>query len=431
MDKTRKVNVNSFWFKAAILSISLLVQAAPAVAGTIPLMRKTFSSQSLSAVETLSTVPNLGIMIFVLLSSVIAKYLGNKRTVMIGLWIALIAGITPVFSDNFTLVLISRFFLGAGIGLFNPLAYSFIIYYYKGQEQATMLGYQTSVANFGSAILTFIAGALIKFGWHEAYWVYVSALICIFLFGIFVPNPKIKASSTKITTNHEVLGYTAYIFLIYGFFYIVIVKLASVLTAGHYGNGSSASYLISLMTIVGVAASILYGRVFKVVKRFVLPIAVTGLGLFVGLIGISKNMWLTAFACCMLGVFFVMVNPYLFGQANAHSPKGANNATSSLLIMGMNLGCFISPIMVDSIAGIFHMTSAGESLIVAAVILVAMGIINGVLDIFHRPTPSSSTTTSTTTTSSQTSTAASQASSATSQASQATSNDSQASASSN
>ncbi|KRN28237.1 major facilitator superfamily permease [Lactobacillus selangorensis] len=377
-----KVNVNSFWFKAAVLSISLLSQAAPAVAGTIPLMRKTFAAQPLSAVETLSTAPNLGIMIFVILSGVVARQIGNKATVLLGALIALISGITPVFTSNFTIVLLSRFVLGAGIGLFNPLAYSYITYFYQGNEQATMLGYQTAVANFGSAALTFIAGMLISDGWHAAYWVYLSALIILLLVAFFIPNVKAnKQSATKLTTNKSVVGYALYILLIYASFYCVIVKLASLLTEKSYGNGSTASTLISIMTIVGVIASIFYGRFYKALKKFVLPIAVLGLDILIGLIALSNNVWLTAIEVGLVGVCFVMVNPYLFGQASNHGPQGADTATSSLLLMGINLGCFVAPMFIDFIASFFHNETASFALIISSVLLIVIGAINFVLDL--------------------------------------------------
>ncbi|PWG00105.1 MFS transporter [Levilactobacillus bambusae] len=385
-------NVNAWWFKTAILSIALLVQAAPAVAGTLPLMRKTFSSQPLSAVETLSTVPNLGIMLFVILSSGVAKVIGNKKTVMLGLIIALIGGMTPIFTDNYTLVLVSRFALGAGIGLFNPLVYTFISYYYSGEELSKMYGYENAVANFGSAALTFLAGFLLAYGWHMAYWIYLVALFCILAFGLVVPNTKKKSttsSSTKISTNKSVIGYAIYILMIYAAFYIVIVKLASVLMQKNYGNGSTASLLISIMTIFGVIASAMYGKIYKALGRFILPVCLLVMGIAMGVIAWSSNIWITGIALCVMGGCLIL-NPYLFQQANTKGPAGANTVSSSFLIMGMNLGCFLSPIAIDFVSGLFGNTQPDFTLGVAAVILLILSVVNGFLDMGHHSDKSQS-----------------------------------------
>lgn len=58
---------------AALLSISILLTSANAVAGTIPLMARQFPSVPLSQIESLTTVPSLSILIFVVLSNWIAE----------------------------------------------------------------------------------------------------------------------------------------------------------------------------------------------------------------------------------------------------------------------------------------------------------------------------------------------------------------------
>ncbi|ANZ63584.1 hypothetical protein AYR62_05410 [Secundilactobacillus paracollinoides] len=112
-----KVKPQSWLFKVAILSISLMLMIAPNIAAAIPLMAKTFSSQSASAVQTLSTIPNLGVIFGIFLGEFVTLKIGSKRTVMLGLTIALVTGVLPVIISNYTVVLVSRFLLGFGIGL--------------------------------------------------------------------------------------------------------------------------------------------------------------------------------------------------------------------------------------------------------------------------------------------------------------------------
>lgn len=130
---------------SALLSISILLTSANAVAGTIPIMAERFPSIPLSQIESLTTIPSLSVLIFVVLSNPIAKRLGNKATVLIGVFIVLIAGLIPTVANSFWLILASRFLLGAGIGLFNAMAYSLISYYYEGTQRQTMMGYEGSV----------------------------------------------------------------------------------------------------------------------------------------------------------------------------------------------------------------------------------------------------------------------------------------------
>ncbi|PWF99510.1 MFS transporter [Levilactobacillus bambusae] len=381
--QAKQPNVHSWTFKFAILSLALMVQAAPAVAGTIPLMSRTFSKLPLSMIETVSTIPNLGILICVLLSGVIAKWIGNKKTVMVGLILTLASGIVPVFTSSFPLILASRFVLGIGIGLFNPLIYTFMAYYYSGNELSSMYGYENAVANLGSAALTSLAGLLLKLGWHEAYWIYVVTLLAILMFGLLVPNTQgnQQTSNTELKTNWSVIGYTLYIFLTNISFYIVIVKLATLVEAEHYGNGTTASVLISLMTLFGMIASVAYGRLYKRFKHWILPIAVFGIGLTTLAIGLSKNVWVTAVAISLMGACFV-ITPYLMMAAQSHGPKGATTVSSGLMIVGMNLGAFLSPIVMDTVASMLGHDSPSFILVLAAILLFIIAAWNTVYDLF-------------------------------------------------
>ena len=138
----------------ALLSASLLVGSAAAINANIPAMAQHFDQVPLSMVEMLTTVPSLFLMISVLTSSLIAKRVGYKQTITIGLGIVMIAGIVPLLIDNFMIILISRAMLGFGVGLFNSLLVSMINYFMmlksvhqcmdynqhlKGQEELRLL----------------------------------------------------------------------------------------------------------------------------------------------------------------------------------------------------------------------------------------------------------------------------------------------------
>lgn len=91
MDKS--IEKNSLIFKISILSISLLCMGAASVSATIPLMAKTLTNGSLALIEMITSIPNLGIIICVFLSPFIAKFIGDKKTTLLGLTLTLVAGI--------------------------------------------------------------------------------------------------------------------------------------------------------------------------------------------------------------------------------------------------------------------------------------------------------------------------------------------------
>ena len=111
-------NQNNVLQKVGVLGISLMLTSSQAINGVIPQMKEALNiSQSQS--ELLGTAPSITVILFILLSSYVADKLGMRKTIIIGLLLAGIGGILPVFVANFPIVLISRIILGAGLGLYN------------------------------------------------------------------------------------------------------------------------------------------------------------------------------------------------------------------------------------------------------------------------------------------------------------------------
>lgn len=65
-------------FKISLLSISVLLMSAPIISAALPSMIDSFPGQSKSAVETLLTIPNFGIILALLFSPFCIRMIGKK-----------------------------------------------------------------------------------------------------------------------------------------------------------------------------------------------------------------------------------------------------------------------------------------------------------------------------------------------------------------
>lgn len=143
-------------------------------------------------VEMLTTIPSLFLMISVLTSSFIATKIGYKQTIMVGLGTVMIAGLVPFFTDNFTIILISRACLGFCVGLFNPLLVSMINYFYSSDKRSEMYGLQSAFEGVGGISITFIAGQLLKINWQAPFIAYAIAIPVFFIYLKGVPKVETK-----------------------------------------------------------------------------------------------------------------------------------------------------------------------------------------------------------------------------------------------
>lgn len=378
--------------KFSLLSISLVLTSASAISGNIPAMAESFPDVPLSSVEMLTTIPAFMVLIFVLLSSVFAKIIGTKQTVILGLVISLISGLVPVFSSNFTVILVSRAGLGIGFGLFNSLAVSMIGNFFDGDERAKLIGFQSAFQSLGTAILAFVAGQLLKINWHPSFYIYLIILPIIVLFALFVPsipknseqeeNNSVESSKSKL--NPQVFAYALFLMVVIIVFSASQVKLAQLVTDNGIGTGTDASNILSVMSIAGMIAGFIFGAIYKRLKQFTFPVSLFTMGIAYILFAISPNMIVIGGGALLIGFAFSILVPYLFNQVNGIAPKGTAALSTSLLLVGANLGSSISPYGLKFLETISGTTSVNGVYMVGAIIFLILAVGTFALVMFRK-----------------------------------------------
>lgn len=89
-------------FKISLLSISIFLMMAPAISPALPLMYNAFPGVDRGGVETLATIPNIGIVTGLLISPFLIRLVGEKATIITGLIVTLLAGTFPMYATAYT-----------------------------------------------------------------------------------------------------------------------------------------------------------------------------------------------------------------------------------------------------------------------------------------------------------------------------------------
>lgn len=335
--------------KFSLLSVSLILTSSTAISAAIPQMRETFSGYSLSSIELLTTIPSFMVMIFVLLSSFIARKIGQKQTIIIGLIITGVCGIMPAFVNSYELVLISRAGLGIGFGLMNSLAVSMISAFYGGNQRATLIGFQSAFQGLGGALLTFLAGSLLVLGWQYSFLVYALAFPILALFILFVPKPEShgavadEEAPQAFVTNKAIIGYAFFLMIAAILYNAVFVKLATLLTTYHLGSETSASTIFSILQLASMVTGFMFGIVQSKLHKYTLHTSLLLMGLGFFLIASISNLYVVAIGSILVGVSFSLFIPFLFNQVSILSPKNSATFNTSILLVGANIGSFVAP----------------------------------------------------------------------------------------
>ncbi|WP_086312138.1 hypothetical protein A5821_003418 [Enterococcus sp. 7F3_DIV0205] len=385
--------------KISILAVSLVVVSGGAIGANIPEMAKTFSNIPLSLVEMLTTIPALFIIPAVLLSTTVAKFLGYKRTVLIGLGIVLVSGVIPALTTNFLLIFISRACFGFGVGLFNSLLVSLISYFYQGSERAATIGFQSAFEGIGGMTLTFTVGQLLKISWQTSFWVYLIVIPIFILFALFVPNvseqdirqsrviEEISYETTgekqQVTTvsTLEFMGYVILLIMVVCIYMSITIKGTLLMTSLGYGDATDGSNIMSLIGLGAMAAGFSFGPIFNITRERTLPMAFLLMSGAMVLIGYSNSVLVTGIGALICGFSFRTFIPYLFNKINDGSAHQAAFRTS-LLLVGFNIGSAFSPYgiaLIDSLSGFntIRGTFFSEAIILLVLAVVAGG--NGLM----------------------------------------------------
>lgn len=357
-------NNKSILQKGAILSISLMLTSSQAINGIIPQMKQSLGiSQSQS--ELLGTVPSVTVIIFILLSSYFAKRVGMKKTIILGLLLAGVGGILPAFMANFQIVLISRVILGAGLGLYNSLAVTYISSLYSGDTRATLLGIRNSMEALGQTILIFLAGLLVNITWTASFLVYAVAFPIAFLFAMKVPEIRNEQNDISKNDVKEKMNPIVFVLVLFAILLVmnsiaISVRFASIATEIKGGEFNASNYL-ALMPILGILAGFIFGPVNKWIGKGTLYLGIIFYIVSNLLIATSNgNM-----TFLLMGLFLSSITgswcfPFIFSNLDKVTKKNTINFATSLIFIGCNIGNFIAPIVMELaqlLTGSTHLTA--------------------------------------------------------------------------
>lgn len=365
-------------FKISLLSISIFLMMAPAITPALPLMYNAFPGVDKAGVEMLSTIPNIGIVIGLLISPFLIKLMGEKLTILTGLIIILLTGTFPMYATAYTPILISRFLIGAGIGLFNSLAVSLIPQFYSSNEDelATMVGYQNIMGGLGAAVASFLISWLLTISWHAAFAIYFLVIPVLILFTLFVPLPREKKTESgqakpkqKQTVNSKVILISILMFFIFLFCMPMSFKIPALVVQEKLGTVSALSALTGVLSLVGIPVGASFGFFFKKLHDKIFPIGFTFIAVGFFLISFAINFVMLAVGLLILNIGFSLGVPYMYNWLDWSAPENSVNLATTIVLVLVNVGCAISPMIINAIT-----PSAKMGLLISAIFFVCFAV---------------------------------------------------------
>ena len=372
----------SLLFKISLLSISLFLMMAPQISAALPLMYNEFAGVGKAGVETFSTIPNFGIILGLVISPLFIRWIGQKFTVILGLLVTLFAGTLPIYVSAYMVILLSRLFLGVGIGLFNSLAVSLIPQFFKEDEEelATMLGFQNVMGAVGAAISSFLVGYLVTLSWHAAFAIYLLVIPALILFLLFIPNDRAnhvqaeQVAHPNNKVNGKVILIAGLMFVIFVFFMPMAYKLPILITQEGLGNLTQAALLAGISSLLGIPLGASFGYFFKILHDKIFPLGFILLASGFAILTIAPNLIVVFIGMVLLGFGSGLAIPYMYNWLAWAAPEKSMNLATTIVLVMVNIGCFLSPYIINTLTAFFGNDSPRMTMFASTLAFIALAV---------------------------------------------------------
>jgi len=338
--------------KIAVLSISILIISFVSVSGVFPALSSDLGVTQMQS-ELMMTIPALAVIIFIFISNMMVESVGMKKTVILGMLISGIGGVFPTFVQSFIPILISRFFLGAGVGLVSTWAVRYITLLFDEKEVAGLMGLRASAEIIGQTVVAAVAGYLFRFGWHMSFLAYGIAFVSAILIAIFVPDVKLpKGTSDEVKKVR--LPVAVYLLAIFGT--IVVITGASVafrfpaMATQIRGTEYNSNTMMALWPILSIIAAMTYGKLNKLLGKNLLYLALIILASSAFFTGFSNgNYQMLVIGLFLHGVVPAWFFPFIFMTVSKMTTGREQSIAFSYIVIGIKSGVFLIPFVISLI----------------------------------------------------------------------------------
>ncbi|KGK87431.1 arabinose ABC transporter permease [Desulfosporosinus sp. HMP52] len=349
----------------AIFSFGFLAMGIGTITPAIATIGGAFPAISFSTLLLVSTIPSLiSIPVSILGGSVAGKSVKYRTLALFATLVFSIAGAIPYYLQDFNQILLARGLFGLGLGLIMPLNSALIFNLVPEDKQAGVMGINSVVMNIGGIVLQLLGGVLASIGWNYSFLAHALGIITFIIVLVFLPEPQKQempagtdgVAREKLKMPGSVFGWSLLFGIVTILDYPSLTNMSSVLLTIK-ANAAVAGVVLMFMTVGGMAAGAIFGKVFQKFGRQTLSI---GLVFFiVSQVIFSFSQSVTLFiigeACLGVGLTLSMSSIYMLAGASVHPSQ--TPMAMSIIVSGMNLGGFLSGYFYAAIMEPLHITT--------------------------------------------------------------------------
>ncbi|MFZ7119750.1 MAG: MFS transporter [Eubacteriaceae bacterium] len=291
-----------FFMTIAVLSLSFVMMSPGAVTPAIANLAMAFPNISPSVIMMLATIPSLMMVPGNLIAgSLTPKVVSYRGMLIFAFLLMTISGIVPFFWSNFYAILIMRALFGVSLGLIAPLGPGLMFGLFEGPKVATLMGLTSVIMNIGGIVFQMLGGILCVISWKHTFLVHILILVVLAIVFIWLPNPPAapvtEKGAPKFKMPVAIWGIAFGFGLLMLIMMPVMLNMSIIILGEGLGNAASAGFVLTMNTVGGMVAGLLFGKVFQKTKKYTLP-----LGLGIAAIGFTTVLFANSLTLLVIGM---------------------------------------------------------------------------------------------------------------------------------
>ncbi len=361
---------------AAILSIGLItILAGMAVSPALAGMKTAFPELDDSTIQLVLTVPALCVVPGCLICDALVSRFGSRTTLIMGLVLYLVGGVSAGVMPDFTLMILMRAVLGIGIGILTPLAQILISENYTGDVRDRLVGIPASASFLTGFLSAFIVGNIAAIDWRLTFLVYLVGVPELLLVLRYLPDRERPADRTPEGPwdfrNRGAWTLVLTMLFVNIAFYTFSTSIALFMKSEGIGDDATSGYVVSLFMLAGFISGLLSARMRSRIGRLTVPVALGLMAFGFGIMSVSHGIPELMVAGILIGWGDLMVYSDLFARIRLCTGGGNDERTwISVMTAAMFGGQAISATAVSAAAWALGIAGYRETFLMLAVALV-------------------------------------------------------------
>lgn len=376
-------NKKSLWI-FAILSVGFLIMAIGATTPALASIAQVYPNLPFSIIVLIATVPTLVLVPFSLISGRLAgTVITYKSLTIIGVILVLIGGVGPYFISSFTLILVMRGILGAGLGIISPLGGALTLTLFEPREAENLMGAGIVVGNIGGIVFQLVGGILCTINWRVTFLTYLICTVPLLIAILFFPKLPLaeKAKTAKVKMPATVYIWSTIYGVLMLLVYPMLTGMSSLVLAYHYGTAAGAGVALTMFTVGGMIAGAIFGAAFRMLSRFTIPIgvALNAVGFLFFVYG--TNLTMLTVGATIVGIGFSLAGTAIMMCVGRSVPPEGTAFAMSVVMAVMQLGGFLSGFVFAFIEKLFNITSLRFPFVLSLICFTAFAVIHFILNL--------------------------------------------------